>query len=343
MSAPIILWYAPGGGLGHATRALAVLRHLRPRFPDAALLLVVTTPYISSAVMQGVSVLRLPSGFEWHGGGFADKAADAARALLHALGPFDLLVVDTFADGMWGELTADVLQLARRRALIFRLGGTDPDRSPAWPLYQRRFAPYPHAPRADTEALGAILIRRPDEAFSPRQARSHLGVSEDSEAPVIVALHAGDPGEVASLFWLVRLAAEQLGRPHHLRLITPLPVTDGHWPERAHLFPAAEILPGADLVIAAAGYNTHAELGCFGRRALFCPFGRSHDDQWGRLLPDQIRFELTIDPQQLATLMAQSLDRPTPAPLPADQGNGALRCAQRLESLLDDQATGVNA
>jgi hypothetical protein len=302
----------------------------------------VTTPYIQSAVMQGLSVLRLPSGFEWHGGGFAAKASEVVHALFHALGPVDLLVVDSFADGLRGELTADILRLARRRALIFRLGGTDPDRSPAWPLYQRILAPYPQAPRADTEAVGAILMRRPDEAFAVPQARRYLGVPEDTGDPLIIAVHAGDPGEVSSLFWLVRLAAEQLSLPHHLRLITPLPVTDGHWPERVHLFPAAEVLPAADLVIAAAGYNSHAEVGCFGRRALLCPFGRSHDDQWGRLLPDQARFDLTVEPRQLAALLGETLQRPPPPPLAAAYSDGARRCAERLLELLDDQPAGVS-
>ncbi|MEZ5582670.1 MAG: hypothetical protein R3F37_07790 [Candidatus Competibacteraceae bacterium] len=146
MAKPTILWYAPGGGLGHATRALAVLRRLRPRIPEVNLLLVVTTPYIQPAVLQGVSVLRLPSAFEWHSGGFEAKATEVVTAMLHALAPFALLVVDSFADGLRGELTPELLQLARRRALIYRLGGTDPEQSPAWPCYHRILAPYPQAP-----------------------------------------------------------------------------------------------------------------------------------------------------------------------------------------------------
>ncbi|MEZ5582669.1 MAG: hypothetical protein R3F37_07785 [Candidatus Competibacteraceae bacterium] len=116
------------------------------------------------------------------------------------------------------------------------------------------------------------MIRQPEEALSRSDARRYLAVPEGSGDPLILAVHAGDPGEVSSLFWLVRLAAEQLTMPHHLRLITPLPISEGHWPERVHLFPAAEVLPAADLVITGAGYNSHAELGCFGQRALFCPF-----------------------------------------------------------------------
>lgn len=60
--------------MGYAMQALAVLRHLRPRVPDADLLLVLTTPFIQGAVLQGLSVLRLLSAFEWQAVGSADRA-----------------------------------------------------------------------------------------------------------------------------------------------------------------------------------------------------------------------------------------------------------------------------
>ncbi len=331
---PRILWYAPGGGLGHATRALAILRHLRPRVPDAELLLVLTTPYIQGAVLQGMSVLRLPSAFEWQATGGAERATALMRALFAALGPFDLLVVDTFADGLLGELTPGLLESARRRALLYRLGGVDPAVSTAWPLYHRILAPYPEAPHPAAEAVGVILLRQRGEALSRVDARRRLGLDPDATEPVILGIHAGDPGEVSSFFWLIRAACEELPASWRLRLLTPLPLIDDHGLEQVHCYPAVEVLPAADLVLAGAGYNSHAELSAFGIRALYCPFARSHDSQWARLLPEQPRFELTIEPAALTGMIREALRQPSPEPLPAAWCDGARRAAERLVDLL---------
>ena len=248
-----ILWYVPGGGLGHATRALAILRRLRPRIPEAEIVLVLTTPYIQGAILQGLTVLRLPSAFEWQAAGGAERAVALVRALFAALGPFDLLVVDTFADGLQGELTSAVLELARQRVLIYRIGGVDPVTSPAWPFYHRILAPYPEAPHPAAEAVGIVLIRQPEEALSCADARRWLGLDPHAPGPVILGLHAGDPGEVSSFFELIQAACALLPPPWQLRLLTPLPVTESHRLERVHLYPAAEVLPAADLVLTRSG------------------------------------------------------------------------------------------
>lgn len=336
MTAPRILWYAPGGGLGHATRALAVLRRLRPLVPAAELLLVLTTPFIQGAVLQGVSVLRLPSAFEWRAAGGPARAAALVRALFAALGPFDLLVVDTFADGLQGELTPDLLEAARRRALIHRLGGVDPAVSPAWPRYHHILAPYPEPSHPAADAVGLILIRQPGEIMSRADARRRLGLDPDAPEPVILGLHAGDPGETSSFFWLIRAACDELPPSWRLRLLTPLPLTDDHGVEWVHCYPAAEVLPAADLVLAGAGYNSHAELSAYGLRALYCPFARSHDAQWRRLAPEQARFELTVEPARLAALVREALQRPPPEPLPAAWCDGARLAAECLAGMVDE-------
>lgn len=315
-------------------QALAVLRHLRPRVPDADLLLVLTTPFIQGAVLQGLSVLRLLSAFEWQAVGGADRAKALTRALFAALGPFDLLVVDTFADGLVGELTSELLESARRRALLYRLGGVDPAVSPAWPLYHRILAPYPEAPHPAAEAVGAILIRQPDEALGRADARRRLGLDPDASEPVVLGIHAGDPGEVSGFFGLINAACERLPASWRLRLLTPLPLIDDQGSEWVHCYPAADVLPAADLVLTGAGYNSHAELSAFGLRALYCPFARSHDSQRARLLPEQRRFELTIEPAALAVMIRDALQQPLPEPSPAAWYGGARRTAERLVELM---------
>lgn len=326
-----VAWYALGGGLGHLNRALAVLRHLRPRLSEAGFLLIASSPYTHLAIAAGLPVLRVPGAME--GLTFPKGATGlVAAAALERLAPLDLLVVDTFPDGLHGELTPEVLGLARRRALIDRDGAREPSASRG--LYDAILAPYPASADPAAEAVGYVVNRHPGEALAPEDARRRLGLPARQDGPSIVAMHAGDPGEVLGFFAQVRAACACLKQPHTLRLLTPLPLPGDPWPEVVHPYPASETLPAADLVIAGGGYNSHAELRLFGRRALFRPFDRSHDRQADRLGPLEPTFDALTPPAELAGLIEEALARPAPAPAEPGDYEGAARAAAALVRLV---------
>lgn len=331
--APRVVWYALGGGLGHLNRALAVLRHFRPLVPDAGLLLLMSAPYVHLAVEAGVPAVRVPGAAEalTFPKGVTGQLTAAA---LRQLEPLDLLVVDTFADGLHLELTPEVLTIARRRALIYREGGVVPGASPGWHHYDAILAPYAVSPHPDAEAVGAIVNRTPLEAYPRPEARRLLGLAPESDRPLILAMHAGDPGEVLGFFAQVRAACAQVGTPHDLRLVTPLPLPGEPWPELYHLYPASEVLHAADLVLSGAGYNTHAELHLFGKRALFRPFDRSHDVQASRLDGVDTVFGPLTDPLELAVMIRQALERPEPEPADVRDYQGAIAAARMLASMV---------
>lgn len=329
--APRVVWYALGGGLGHVNRALAVLRHFRPLVPDVGLLLLMSAPYVHLAVEAGVPAVRLPGAAEaltFPKG----VTGQLATGILRQLEPLDLLVVDTFADGLHLELTPEVLASASRRVLIYREGGVVPGASPGWSHYDTIVAPYVVSPHPDAEAIGVIVSRSPGEVYTRAEARHLLGVEGDR--PLVMAMHAGDPGEVLAFFGQVRAASAHLKLPHDLRLLTPLPLPGQPWPEVRHLYPASEVLSAADLVLAGAGYNTHAELHLFGKRALFRPFDRSHDVQAARLDPLDTVFSPLTDPVELAALMAQALNRPEPPATASEDYQGAQALATWLAGML---------
>ena len=135
-----------------------------------------------------------------------------------------------------------------------------------------------------------------------------------------MAMHAGDEGEVVGFFQQVQAASALLDLPHDLRLLTPLPVRgiDAH-----HFHPAAELLPAADLVVCGAGYNSHAEVVLFGKRALFCPFERKHDRQHLRSLRHET-FTPRDDARAIAAKMRALLAAPAPPPVAAPDGAKAI-------------------
>ncbi len=331
---PRIAWYALGGGLGHLNRALAVLRHLRPLVPDAGVLLLTSAAYPHLAMSAGVPVMRVPGAAE--AAQFPKGAVGAlVAAILERLAPLDLLVVDTFADGLHLELTPAVLGLAARRALVWREGGVDPEGSPAWPHYDAVIAPTPTSARADARPVGWVLTRRPDEALTRADARRALGLPAAADRPLVLGMHAGEPGEVMGFFEHVMAGAARLDRPHDLRLATPLPLPGPEWagrPELVYPYPAAEVLPAADLLVCGAGYNSAAEAAAFGVRTLFRPFARSHDDQATRATGHV--FGAFDAPAVVAAAIAAALDAPAPAPADPATTDGARTAARLLVDLL---------
>ncbi|MDB5098185.1 MAG: hypothetical protein JWM80_2606 [Cyanobacteria bacterium RYN_339] len=291
---------------------MAILRHLHAELPDLAPLLVTSSPYAHLPIRAGIPTLRLPGALESRRFAF-DPPLPAA----------DLLVVDTFADGAHGELTAERLQAFPRRALIAREHAPE---GRAWPVYHLRLAPHDEDPRPGVEAVGPVLLRQPEEALAPQQARLALGMGP---GPLVVAMHAGDDGEIMGFFDQVTAAVGLLPGVQ-LVLLTPLPLPGGPWPDVRHVHPAMEVLPAADLILCGAGYNSYWETRALGKRVLLRPFGRSHDKQEARA-GDGAAFTALTGPDELAARIQAALGAEAPAAVRCD---GARLAASRLATLV---------
>jgi hypothetical protein len=329
-----LAWYALGGGLGHLQRALAVLRWLRPHLGAQAPLLLTSSAYAHLAMAEGVPCVRLPGAHEAQA--LPDGvAAGLVAAALAALGPLDCLVVDTFPEGLHGELGAEVLAAAAFKVLVARPGGGTPVTSPAWACYDRVVAPLPEAPWPGAEAVGWVLTRRPGEALAAPDARRRLGLAPVGDRPLIAAMHAGDPGEVLGLFERVAAAAARLSEPHDLRLFTPLPLHG--WlldPRVVHPWPAGELLEAVDLLVSGGGYHSTAEAAAFGVRTLQVAFRRSHDDQAARLGQAPAVAQASWGVAEWAEALGAALAAPRPAPAPPAETDGARRLALILAEAL---------
>ena len=282
MSRLVVVSYAINGrGMGHLTRQLAILRWVRrigqvlDRNVECWVL--TSSEADTLARREGFCSLKLPSKAM-----FRDAGMEPARYLrvargwvlnaLAGLGP-DLLLVDTFPGGSFGELTA-ALEFANRRVLVARRVRPEFAKEDAYrallPLYQRVIVP-------DATDVGPILIRDRAELLDRETARRRLGVTRRT---VYVSLGGGGDVNAPSVLprlvrqltesWDVVVGAGPLYEGPELR--GPSVV----WMDR---YVPVELFAGFDAAVSAGGYNSFHELMHAGVPTVFLPQARIADDQ----------------------------------------------------------------
>ncbi len=282
----IVSYAINGRGLGHLVRQLAILRWVR-RYgallgvPIEAWVLT-TSEADTLARREGIPAFKMPSKAM-----LRDAGIDPTRWLavgrqwvmnaVAGLSP-DVLIVDTFPGGSFGELLP-VLETVPTRVLVARavkdeIAGDDAYRA-LLPLYHKTIVP-------DERGVGPILLREREELMGRAAAREALGVQR--ERAVYVTLGGG--GDEAAPTVLPVLVDKLVARGWHV-VVGAGPLYMG--PERRgpHItwmdrYVPLELMPGVDAAVSAGGYNSVTELMFAGIPTVFLPQPRIADDQEGR-------------------------------------------------------------
>lgn len=258
----VVAYFAPGGGLGHLNRALAVCLRLRDLGTDARI--ITNSPFAEGlAGLARCPIVRLP-GAEW---------ADVARAYVEATRP-RAVVTDTFPYGLREEWRgtrprAAMIHVARRLLTPIAISAGDFDLIlEAEPLSEKHRA-----------ALGCGVALPGPLLLPPARLATPVPATLDRDGLTLV-VHSGPAAEVAEL--------EALAEPPYV-VISP-------WAE-VDYYPAARLYPRARRVITGAGYNSMADLLAFRERHTAVPFARRYDDQHARV---REFFQLPADGTALA-------------------------------------------
>lgn len=285
MKLRIVAYAINGRGLGHLTRQLAILRWAR-RY--CALLGVELEAWVLTsseadtlARREGFPALKIPSKAMMRDAGLdpARLLAIARAWVLNAVATLqpDLLLVDTFPGGSFGEL-GPVLELARRRVLIARPVRAEIAADAAYqswlPLYDAVVVP-------DDGGVGPVLLREREELMPREAAREALGLSGRA---VFVSLGGG--GDPAAPDQLPRLVPALRARGWQV-VVGAGPLYQGPeirgpgvvWLDR---YAPSELFRAFDAAVSAGGYNTLYELMFAGVPTVFLPQPRLADDQEGR-------------------------------------------------------------
>lgn len=292
----IVNYAVNGSGAGHLTRLVAVSRWLR-RYALAlqvrAEIYFLTSSEADSLLFhEGFASFKLPSKTAVTDAGI-DKLAYLALAkqwVWHSLGLLrpDLLVVDTFPSGSFGELVS-ALDLCRYKAFIHRPVKEEfasrPDFQAMLPLYDLIVVPEHAEPDSQSSLrprfVGPVMVRDRGELWSRSEVRAHFGVKDDALVVYVSAGGGGDPGAEAQLH---AVCSALLAEPDLHLVVGAGPLYRGRplfaprvaWLTQAG---AAELMGGFDLAVCAAGYNSYYELMLAGVPSIFLPQDKVADEQ----------------------------------------------------------------
>jgi UDP:flavonoid glycosyltransferase YjiC (YdhE family) len=295
----VVCYAVNGTGVGHVTRLLAIARWLR-RYA-AALDRKLEVWFLTSSeadglvFREGFAAFKIPSKTIVHETGIDHRAylALAKQWIWHTLGLLrpDLLIVDTFPRGSFGELLG-ALDLCRHKAFVYRPVrrgvAARPDFQAMLPLYDLILVPetasdalVPAAAVGRVVHVGPVVARERWELLPREVARARLGVPDGKRCVYVSAGGGGD-----------RDAEAQIGRALRGLLADPsLSVVVGAGPlYRGEPFPGLTVIPGQsadwslafDAAVCAAGYNTFAELMFAGVPTVFALQEKLADDQAAR-------------------------------------------------------------
>lgn len=330
-----VLAYAINGrGLGHLTRQLAILRWVR-RLGTACDLKVEAWVLTSSeadtlARREGFPSIKIPSKAMMRDAGLepARYLAIARAWVLQAVATLqpDVLVVDTFPAGSFGELAA-ALELVPRRVLVRRAMKAAAEKEAAvdalLPMYHHVSVP--------DEDTAPILLRERSECLDRGAARRALGVPEGARVCWITQGGGGDPTAAALL---PRIVDRVVAAGWHA-VVAAGPLYQG--PERRgprvtwlDRYAAMELVPGADAAVSAGGYNSAHELRYLGVPTVWLPQEKLADDQaarvaaWGRV---------ARTPEEVGACLDE-----LPVPEPGRVRNGAREAAAAVLAQVADPA-----
>ncbi|MGJ5820012.1 hypothetical protein [Paludibaculum fermentans] len=271
MNGPSVLYCAPGSGLGHLNRALAVCLELQAL--GVSVRIVTNSPFAAGlAPLARCPITRIP----------ADRWPSGVREFAAAVRP-EVMVCDTFPRGMRGEwsqgLPAPAVYIARRlnpEATARFLG------EPGW---QAGIIQVVVAEELTEEHEAALVASQVPLVRLPGRIRLRPGLLPTTIPPELdgllgsgrccLVVHGGPVEELTQLAGLARDHGQPVA-------ITPWDVAlEGV--RCFEYYPAGNLMARAAHVVTGAGYNAMADMMFSRDRHTALAFPRRFDDQAGRL------------------------------------------------------------
>ncbi len=283
----VVSYAINGRGMGHLVRQLSILRWIK-RIATVLgikheLWIITSSEADTLARREGICAFKMPSKAMLRDAGIdPHRYLSIARGwVLNAVAGLhpDLLLVDTFPGGSFGELV-NVLEMAKHRVLVARRVR---DHFAEQASYANLIPAYDDCIVPDSRDVGPILLRERSELLTRKDARAVLGIPEHARAAY---LSLGGGGEQTAAGRLPSLCRALVDDGWHV-VVAAGPLYQGHecrgpnitWLDR---YCPLELMNGVDAAVSAAGYNSFHELMYAGVPTVFLPLPRIADDQLER-------------------------------------------------------------
>ncbi len=322
---PSWLIYALGGGMGHFTRALALARRAAQTgtpcvlLTNSALAAEVNT---AALIPQGVSIVAIDPR--------ADRDAVALRVAQEvSKQTWACVLVDTFPRGLAGELPPILSGMSNpciwiHRFLCDAYAGR-PEVLKAAQSFDHIIVPGETAPLenlSNATRTAPWLLLDSDELWAPAQARSALDIPDDS-VPSVVIVGCGTAPEIQEAETLASTMGKACGKQAHIRFVVP-----------SKTWPLLRLLPGVNLLVGQAGYNTVQEARATGTTLIARPRTRLYDRQHGRMSDTEHCFGSDAE----GVSLVQSLLQGSQASQPCHYENGVHQALRVIRAVIATSA-----
>lgn len=291
------LFYALGGGMGHFTRSLALAR--RAALTGTSCVLLCNSALAAEAdtaglIPDGVSIVAIDPG--------ADRDTVALRVAQELRKQtWACVIVDTFPRGLAGELPPILSGLSIPCILIHRFlcdaYADRPEVLKAVQAYDQIIVPGEAAPfenLSNATRTAPWLLLDADELWATARARNALDIPDDG-LPSVVVVGCGTAPEIHQAETLASTMSKACDEQAHVRFVVP-----------SQTWPLLRLLPGVDLLVGQAGYNTVQEARATATTLIARPRTRLYDRQHGRMSDAEHSFSSDAEGIHLVRSLLQS-------------------------------------
>ncbi len=298
----MILYYAAGGGLGHLTRARAVIHTLGA---ESVALLTASAFAFDKRVVGEMPIIHIPQNFSADIGGYRNWLGEVFEEIRPTK-----IFLDTFPCGILGEFCefdfpkgAELFHIAR----ILRWAEYENVISGAPPVFQSTFLVEPltedqeYYLQAYSKSLNFLKLTDPPAMLNEAEKDFVRRLQESWRPdlrPCWFIIHSGSLEEMDELLAYAKEMSEQERVNPRLILIAPKKIALwnlGHINgrqsadfeslaavEMVDFYPASVLFPFADRLISACGFNVMRQTESYQEKHRFLPFARRFDNQFLR-------------------------------------------------------------